>query len=148
MFCQWPLDPDRRGFKQVEIKLIVAYLTAVIQRISIVIGWLALGFIVFVTLSPVGDRPSLASPHLEHFAAFALMGLAFALAYPNRVLLVVTIVIGAALSLEALQLLTPDRHGRAVDAFAKALGGISGICVGQMLSFLLNLKPVPSDHSA
>ena len=147
MFCQWPLDPDRRGFKQVEIKLIVAYLTAVIQRISIVIGWLALGFIVLVTLSPVGDRPSLASPHLEHFAAFALMGLAFALAYPNRVLLVVTIVIGAALGLEALQLLTPDRHGRAVDAFAKSLGGISGICVGQMLSFLLHLKPVQSDHS-
>jgi hypothetical protein len=140
--------PNRRGFKQVEIKPDVAYLTAVIQRISIITGWLALGLIVFVTLSPVGDRPSLASPHLEHFAAFALMGLAFALAYPNRVLLVVTIVIGAALSLEALQLLTPDRHGRAVDAFAKALGGISGICVGQMLSFLLHLKPVPSDHSA
>jgi hypothetical protein len=140
--------PNRRGFKQVEIKPDVAYLTAVIQRISIITGWLALGLIVFVTLSPVGGRPSLASPHLEHFAAFALLGLAFALAYPNRVLLVVTIVIGAAISLEALQLLTPDRHGRAVDAFAKALGGISGICVGQMLSFLLHLKPVPSDHSA
>ena len=125
----------------------MAYLTAVIQRISNITGWLALGFIVFATLSPVGDRPSLASPHLEHFAAFALVGLAFALAYPNRVLLVVTIVIGAALGLEALQLLTPDRHGRAMDAFVKALGGISGICVGQMVSFLLHLKPVQSDHS-
>lgn len=125
----------------------MAYLTAVIQRISNITGWLALGFIVFATLSPVGDRPSLASPHLEHFAAFALMGLAFALAYPNRVLLVVTIVIGAALGLEALQLLTPDRHGRAMDAFVKALGGISGICVGQMVSFLLHLKPVQSDRS-
>ena len=125
----------------------MAYLAVVIHRISIITGWLALGLIVFVTLSPVGGRPSLASPHLEHFAAFALLGLAFALAYPNRVLLVVTIVIGAAISLEALQLLTPDRHGRAVDAFAKSLGGISGICVGQMLSFLLHLKPVQSDHS-
>jgi hypothetical protein len=141
------LEPNRRGFKQVEIKPDVAYLTAVIQRISNITGWLALGFIVFATLSPVGDRPSLASPHLEHFAAFALMGLAFALAYPNRVLLVVTVVIGAALGLEALQLLTPDRHGRAMDAFVKALGGISGICVGQMVSFLLQLKPVQSDHS-
>jgi hypothetical protein len=147
MFCQWPLEPNRRGFKQVEIKPDVAYLTVVIQRISIITGWLALGFIVFATLSPVGDRPSLASPHLEHFAAFALIGLAFALAYPNRVLLVVTIVIGAALGLEALQLLTPDRHSCAMDAFVKALGGISGICVGQMVSFLLHLKPVQSDHS-
>jgi hypothetical protein len=43
--------------------------------------------------------------------------------------------------------LTPDRHGRAADALIKALGGISGICVGQMASFLLRLKPVPSDHS-
>ena len=40
-----------------------------------------------------------------------------------------------------------DRHGRAADALIKALGGISGICVGQMASFLLRLKPVPSDHS-
>lgn len=125
----------------------MAYLTAVIQRISNITGWLALGLIAFVTLSPIGDRPSIASPHLEHFAAFALVGLAFALAYPNRVLLVVAIVIGAALGLEALQLLTPDRHGRVADALVKALGGISGICLGQMLSFLLHLKPMRSDHS-
>jgi xanthine/uracil permease len=111
-----------------------------IQRISVIAGWLALAFIAFATLSPIADRPSVAVPHLEHFAAFALMGLAFALAYPNRVLLVVAGVIGAAIGLEMLQLLTPDRHGRAADAFVKALGGISGISVGQMASFLLNLS--------
>ena len=103
--------------------------------------------IAFATLSPIGARPSLASPHLEHFGAFALMGLAFALAYPNRVLLVVAIVLGTALGLETLQLLTPDRHARAADALVKALGGISGICVGQVVSFLLHLKPMQSDHS-
>ena len=118
-----------------------------IHRLSVIIGWLALAFVVFVTLSPVGTRPSIASPHLEHFAAFALIGLAFAVAYPNRVLLVFAIVVGAALGLEALQLLTLDRHGRAADALVKALGGISGICVGQLASFLLRLKPVQSDHS-
>jgi xanthine/uracil permease len=98
-----------------------------IQRISVFTGWLVLAFVVYATLSPVGARPVLALPHLEHFAAFALMGLAFALAYPNRVLLVVALVAGTAAGLEALQLLTPDRHGRAADAFVKALGGISGI---------------------
>jgi hypothetical protein len=118
-----------------------------IHRLSVIIGWLALGFVVFATLSPINARPSLTSPHLEHFAAFALIGLAFALAYPSRVLLVFAIVVGAALGLEALQLLTLDRHGRAADALVKALGGISGICVGQMASFLLRLKPVQSDHS-
>ena len=98
-----------------------------IQRICIVAGWLALALIAFATLSPIGTRPSLASPHLEHFAAFALMGLAFALAYPNRVLLVVAIVLGTALGLEALQSLTPDRHARAADALVKALGGIHAL---------------------
>src|ERR1700761_3268511 len=118
-----------------------------IHRISVIAGWLALGIIAVVTLSPAGTRPSLASPHLEHFAAFALVGFAFALAYPNRVFLVFAIVVGAALGLEALQLLTLDRHGRAVDALVKALGGIRGICIGQMASFLLRLKPMRSDRT-
>ena len=118
-----------------------------LQRISAAIGWLALVFIICATLSPAGVRPSISSPHLEHFAAFALMGLAFAFAYPNRILLVVVIVVGAALGLEALQLLTPDRHGRAADAFVKALGGISGVCIGQVLSFLLRLKPAGTNGS-
>ena len=142
----------RAGFQQAAIKRVevvpdVAYLTGMIHRLSAITGWLALAFIVFVTLSPIGDRPSLASPHLERFAAFALIGLVFALAYPNRVLLVVALVVGAAFGLEALQLLTPDRHGRAADALTKALGGISGISVGQTVYFLLRLKPVRSDRS-
>jgi VanZ family protein len=112
-----------------------------IQRVSKIAGWLALAFIVYATLSPIDARPVLASnPHLEHFAAFALVGLAFALAYPGRVLLVVVIVVGAAVGLEALQVLTPDRHGRVADALVKALGGICGISVGQLASFLLGLR--------
>jgi VanZ family protein len=134
--------------EQVEIGRVLAYLPAMIQRISVVIGWLVLAFIVYATLSPIDVRPVLTLPHLEHFAAFALMGLAFALAYPNRVLLVVALVLGTAAGLEALQLLTPDRHGRAADAFIKALGGISGISIGQTLSFLLRIKLARSDRSA
>ena len=142
----------RAGFKQVTFKRVelgpdVAYLTGMIQRLSAITGWLALAYIVFVTLSPIADRPSLASPHLERFVAFALIGFTLALAYPNRILLVVAIVVGAAFGLEALQLLTPDRHARAADALTKALGGISGMSVGQMVYFLLRLKPAQSDHS-
>jgi VanZ family protein len=131
----------------VEIKPDVPYLENMIQKISAVTAWLTLAFILFATLSPIAERPTLTSPHLEHFAAFALAGLAFALAYSNRVLLVVVLVVGAAIGFETLQLLTPDRHGRAVDALAKALGGISGISIGQVLSLLLQLKPVQSDRS-
>jgi VanZ family protein len=103
-------------------------------------GWLALAFIVYATLSPIDDRPVIASAHLEHFAAFGLVGLAFALAYPNRLLLIVAIVVGSAFGLEALQLLTPDRHGRVVDALIKAMGGVCGISVGQLMSFVLRTR--------
>jgi VanZ family protein len=126
--------------EQVEINWVVAYLPAMIQRISVIAGWLALAFIIYATLSPIDARPVLASPQLEHFAAFALVGLAFALAYPSRGVLVVVIVVGAAVGLEALQLLTPDRHARLTDALVKALGAICGIGVGQLAAFLLRLK--------
>jgi VanZ family protein len=117
-----------------------------IQRVANIAGWLALAFIVYATLSPIDARPAIASPHIEHFAAFALMGLAFGLAYPSRVLLVVVIVVTAAAGLEALQVLTPDRHGRVWDALVKALGGISGISLGQLASFLLRFKSARSDN--
>jgi VanZ family protein len=125
------------------MKQVVAYLPAMIQRVSIAAGWLALAFIVYATLSPIDARPVLTRPHFEHFAAFALMGLAFGLAYPNRLLLVVAIVFGSAFGLEALQLLTPDRHGRILDALVKASGGICGISVGQLMSFLLRTRISP-----
>lgn len=102
-----------------------------IQRLSIIAGWLAFAFIVYATLSPIEARPVFAGLQLEHFAAFALLGLAFGLAYPNRLFLVIAIVVGSAVALEALQLLTPDRHGRILDALVKAAGAICGIGVSQ-----------------
>jgi len=111
-----------------------------IQRVSVIVGWLALAIIVFVTLSPIDARPTLARPQFEHFAAFALLGLAFGLAYPARLPLVAAIVLGSAVGLETLQLLTPDRHGRVLDALVKATGGICGISAGQLFLFLLRTR--------
>lgn len=111
-----------------------------IQRVSIVAGWLALAFIVYATLSPIGDRPVVAGAQLEHFAAFALLGLAFGLAYPKRLFLVAAIILGSAFGLEALQLLTPDRHGRLIDALVKAAGGICGIGLGQLGRLVLRAQ--------
>ena len=100
-----------------------------VQRLFILAGWLALALIAYATLSPIKDRPVIAGLQLEHFAAFALLGFAFALGYPRRTVLIIAIVIGSAFTLEALQLLTPDRHGRLLDALVKAAGGLSGIGV-------------------
>ena len=111
-----------------------------VQRVSIVASWLALAFIVYATLSPITARPVLAGPQLEHFAAFALMGLAFGLAYPSRLFVVAVIVVGSAFALEALQLLTPDRHARILDAIVKAAGGICGMSVGQLVPLFCGPK--------
>ncbi len=46
------------------------------------------------------------------------------------------IVLGSAVLLEIVQLLTPDRHGRIQDAIEKIAGGVVGIAVAQaILSF-------------
>ncbi len=104
-------------------------------------GWLALAFIVFATLSPISDRPGFSAPlSLNTSLRFALLGLAFGLAYPARLPLVATIVLGSAVGLETLQLLTPDRHGRVLDAVVKAVGGICGISAGQLILFLLRTR--------
>ncbi|MGY3535121.1 MULTISPECIES: VanZ family protein [Bradyrhizobium] len=103
-----------------------------------VIGWLALASIAFATLSPIRDRPSfVADPHVEHFAAFAVMALAFMVGYPRRATLVVLLVVFSAFTLEAMQLLTPDRHGHLADAIFKVAGGLAGIGAGQLLMLLV-----------
>lgn len=108
-----------------------------VQRVSAIAAWLALAFIVCATLSPIDDRPVVAGPQLEHFTAFALVGLAFGLAYPKRIFLVASIILISAFGLEALQLLTPDRHAHLLDALVKAGGGLCGIAIGQRTQMLL-----------
>lgn len=97
------------------------------DRLFLIAGWLTLAFVAFVTLGPIYDRPEMAAPHLEHFAGFFMLGSVFVLAYPNRPVLVILLVVGSAVVLEGLQLLTPDRHGRVVDALMKMAGGACGI---------------------
>jgi hypothetical protein len=103
----------------------------------VIAGWFALAFIAFVTLSPIQDRPSFANPQAEHFAAFAVMALAFVLGYPRRTALIVLFIICSAFTLEAMQLLTPDRHGRLLDAVVKVAGGLAGIGAGRLLLLAL-----------
>ena len=110
------------------------------QRVSAIAGWLALAFIVFATLSPIDNRPVVAGPQFEHFAAFAVVGLAFALAYPRRIFLVGAITLVSAFGLEALQLLTPDRHARLLDALVKAAGGVFGMGAGQFAQLVLRTQ--------
>jgi hypothetical protein len=97
---------------------------------------LSLCFIAYATLAPIQARPTLlALSSFEHLAAFAVLGMLFCFAYPRHVVLVYVIVLGSAVVLEFLQLLTPDRHGRIWDAIQKLAGGTMGVLSGQAIVY-------------
>lgn len=97
-------------------------------------AWICLLGIAAVTVGPLEIRPTSAmSPSVERFAAFAVAGALFAIAYPRHILLAAAIVLGAAVLFEFLQLLSPSRHGRAFDAGVKLAGGIAGLSAGWSL---------------
>ena len=100
-------------------------------------AWLLLAAVAFVTLAPIGWRPETGlSANIERFAAFALIGLAFGLAYPRRLWLVALTVLGAAMSFEVMQFLVQSRHPGLRDVVAKLAGGASGILVGWVISIV------------
>lgn len=99
-----------------------------LQKLSAAVAWAALAFITYASLSPIRDRPQLSNvADLEHLAAFGVLGFAFCLAYRHRMPFVCSIVLGSAVVLEFLQTLTPDRHGKLLDASEKIIGGLIGI---------------------
>ncbi len=126
-------------------------LVSMIRLCGAITGWLTLAFIAFVTLSPIQDRPSIANPQTEHFAAFAVMALGFALGYPRRTALIAIFIVCSAFTLEAMQLLTPDRHGRLLDAVVKVVGGLAGIGAGRLLLLVMQSQLArlrsPAKHS-
>jgi len=110
------------------------------QKLVALAAWATLAFITFATLSPIGLRPHLvADIGIEHVAAFSVAGLLFGLAYPRRVIPVIALVLGSAVLLEVLQLITPDRHARLLDLALKLLGGSIGIAIACLLR---PLRPV------
>ncbi len=108
-------------------------------RLLRILAWSLLAAIAFVTLSPIGLRPdSGLSPNYERLFAFAAVGLAFALAYPRHIWLVLLVVLGAAVGLEALQLVVSGRHGRIIDLIAKLLGGGIGVSAGAVARWMID----------
>jgi len=94
-------------------------------------AWILFGAIVVVTLGPLNIRPRSDLPvSVERIAAFSLVGLTFALAYPRRIWWAAAFVLLSAIGLEALQHLTSDRHGRELDALAKLAGAALGLTLG------------------
>jgi VanZ family protein len=111
------------------------------RKVTSVLAWASLAFIVFATISPLHLRPTLSnSVHLEHVGAFAVLGGLFCLAYPRHIILVCFIVLGSAALLEYLQTLTPDRHGTLFDASEKIVGGALSIFTVRAALYLRHRK--------
>jgi VanZ family protein len=114
----------------------IGYDTRMLHKLIGLAAWGLLAFIAYATISPIQVRPTLpTSTSFEHLAAFAVLGALFSLAYPRQVALVCLIVLGSAVLLELLQLLTPDRHGRVPDAIEKIAGGVVGIVAGHAILY-------------
>jgi VanZ family protein len=97
------------------------------------VAWLLVIAILSLSLVPPSLRPVTGAPHdLEHFAIFALCGLAFGLGYSSRHLpCAISLVIFAGM-VEVLQLAIPGRHARMVDFAVDALAGCAGVLIGWM----------------
>lgn len=107
--------------------------------------WLLLGAVAFVTLAPIGLRPNSGfSPNIERFVAFAAVGFSFALFYPRHLLLIGLLVIGAAVGFELLQATVASRHARLSDMGFKVIGGALGITLGVAIRAVARRLRAPS----
>ena len=107
------------------------------HRYFAIAAWLTLAFITFATLSPIGLRPELTDQTLEHLGGFFVLAFLFGTAYPRHFVAVTTLLLASALSLELLQLLTPDRHARLIDATTKLAGGFIGLIAARIAATVL-----------
>src|SRR5437899_3098319 len=114
-----------------------------------VAAWLAILAIAYATLARVGFvydiyfkiapfvmRPDMSAyAHFVHILAFMALGALFSFAYPQKTFLICLFVLGAAVLLEVLQTMTPDRHGTFIDAVEKMAGGALGILVPKAFAY-------------
>ena len=100
-----------------------------------IIAWLLIAAAIFLSIGPQKFRPYTGIEHeLEHFLAFALIGLAFGLGYPGRGLILAMLGIAMAGALETAQLWVPHRHAY----FSDFLVNGSAACIGLAAAALLN----------
>jgi len=96
-------------------------------RIVRAIAWLSAAAVLLLSLFPPRYRMVTGAPRdLEHFAAFALVGMMLSLAYPEKRLKVVAFGIVAVAAIEFMQLFVPGRHAYLCDF----LLNVSSFCLG------------------
>ena len=103
-----------------------------------IIAWLLAAAAAFATLGPPEFRPqSHLGRHEEHALAFALIGLAFGLAYARHRLLISVIAVVVTGTIEILQMWTPGRHARLGDFVIDAVAACAGIAIAAALDWTM-----------
>jgi VanZ family protein len=107
-----------------------------IVKIARIAAWILVLAIVVLTLGPPMVRPVPGfNRDLEHVSAFALLGLAFGLAYPDRRMMLALIGIAIAALMEALQQVVPGRHAYFSDFLINAVGACAGLAMAILLDW-------------
>ena len=104
------------------------------QTVFRCLAWgLVLGLFI-VTDTPLAFRPhTLVSANIDRFAALFIIGVAFSLAYPKRVLPILLVLLAMVVGFELIQRLLPDRHGYVRDMLVKGAGCCAGVFIATAL---------------
>jgi hypothetical protein len=115
--------------------------TFVIQLVS----WAFLAAIAVMTLGPIGLRPQTQfSPDFERLAAYVVLGMSFALSYPQRRFwLLGLFLVAAAAVLEIGQAFVPGRDPRLIDFLFKACGAVIGLVTLRIACLAVSLRQRP-----
>jgi VanZ family protein len=98
-------------------------------------AWALAAAIIVLSLVPPNLRPVTPLPHdVEHFGIFCAAGLAFALGYRHRNLLLLALLVSFAAAVEVAQLFVPGRHARVSDFLVDAVA----ICIGSLAVLLMD----------
>jgi VanZ family protein len=101
-----------------------------IVRTARVFAWVLLATAVVLSVVPPEMRPATGLPHgIEHFAMFFSIGIAMALGYPRRELILCGGLTAFTAALEISQLLVPGRHARLVDFVVDAAAALVGVMI-------------------
>ncbi|UVK40223.1 VanZ family protein [Mesorhizobium sp. AR10] len=126
--------PDARDGRQPVHQRSARKYAPILWRIAF---WATTAAIAALTLWPLSLRPDTPfGADVERAAATIAFGILAAAAYPGQWPRLILFVLGMVLVLEALQLLTADRHARTADVGLKALGALAGLYVGRVLVLL------------
>ena len=99
------------------------------------VAWTGLAVIIFVTVAPIGARPStITSADLDRAIAFVVMSALFVIAYPRRILPIALASFLAVFLIELGQYFSVTRHPQFHDALVKAFGVLIGVSTGGLIN--------------